>query len=261
MPHAEFLVIVRQSLLRVLLAVGAILALLALCAAYARFVEPTWLRVRRVKLSPSPTVRVIHISDIHFKGDTRYLAKVVAAINGLDADLVCFTGDLVEDAAFLDGALRCLSEVNKPLYGVPGNHDLWALRSFNAVQDAFRKTGGDWLSNDSISIPSKRLVLMTLAGCQKQTPPGYKRILLEHYPDDTEQVRGVRFDLILSGHTHGGQVSIPLLGKCVLPFDVGKHARGLFRTPCGPLYVNPGIGTFYLNVRFLCRPEVTVIEM
>ena len=260
MRRTELVLIVKRSLLRVARAIGAIAVLGALCLAYARFVEPTWLCVRDVKLAPAPTVRVIHISDIHYKGNTRYLEKVVARINGLDADLVCFTGDLVEDAAFLDGALRVLSRVNKPIYGVPGNHDKWALRSFDSIRDTFRKTGGDWLDyRHAVLLPSKRVVLLTMAGCREPTPNGYKRILLEHYPESAAQLGDAQFNLMLTGHTHGGQVRIPFMHMVGFPLD--PHDRGLFQTPCGPLYVNPGIGTYCLNMRFLCRPEVTLIEL
>lgn len=257
----ELLTIVNRVLRRVLIAVGLIVLAVALCAAYARFVESTWLCVKVVKLAPAPTVRVIHITDIHFAGDTQYLARVVATINGLDADFVCFTGDLVEEAAFLDGALQILARVNKPLYGIPGNHDLWALHSFASIRTTFRKTGGEWLSRDVVLVPAKQVALMTLAVGRDQTPSGYKRILIEHNPETATRPRDQHFDLILSGHTHGGQSGIPFVRTMIGAADFGAYDRGLFQTRCGPLYVNPGIGTFYVNMRFLCRPEVTVIEM
>ena len=134
-------------------------------------------------------------------------------------------------------------------------------RPFDGIRAPFSKTGGAWLSDSLSLLPSKRVALMTLAGSRAPTPPGYKRVLLEHYPDAIEPMRGAQFDLILAGHTHGQQVRLPFVNKRLLPFDVGICDRGLFQTPCGPLYVNPGIGTYYLNVRFLCRPEVTMIDL
>lgn len=261
MPRIVFMMIVKRSLRRVLLAVGTIAVLVALCLAYARFVEPTWLRVRHVKLSPDPTVRVVHISDIHFKGDRRYLERVVATVNGLNADLVCFTGDLIEDSAFLGEALHVLSKVNKPLYGVPGNHDRWEVRSFDSIRETFRKTGGDWLGAHAVLAVSGSVAIVTMACCQEKTPTAHNRILLEHYPDSAAQIRGSPCDLILAGHTHGGQIRIPFRSKLGVPLVVSTCDRGLFQTPCGPMYVNPGIGTFFLNMRFLCRPEVTLIEI
>ncbi len=247
MQVIEFLRIVRRCLLRTFFVLCIIAFLATLCAAYARFVEPHWLRIKHITLSKTPTVRIIHnISYIHFKGDTQYLEKVMKTINALDADIVCFTGDLVEDACYLEGALRILSKVNKPLYGIPGNHDQWALRSFDEITKTFRQTGGDWLVNTSVLLPSNRIELVILGNADLPLPArgtltAYKRILLEHYPDTIERLNHVHFDLILAGHTHGGQVRVPIAGPFLLPFDVGKYDIGLFQTPVGPLYVNPGL--------------------
>ena len=65
----------------------------------------------------------------------------------------------------------------------------------------------------------------------------------------------------LAGHSHGGQVRIPFYGPLMLPFGLNQYDLGLFQTPSGPLYVNAGIGYFHLNVRFNCRPEITVFEI
>jgi predicted MPP superfamily phosphohydrolase len=257
----RFVRILAKSLLRAFGIVGGLALVVTLGMAYARWVEPTWLSVQHITLSAPSVARVIHISDIHFTGDTQYLERVVRTINRMDADCVCFTGDLVEEVAFLKGALHVLSKINKPLYGVPGNHDRWAFCPVNVLGESFRKTGGDWLNDKPVLVPSKPVALLTLASLLQQTPPGYKRILLEHHPDAVERIEGQRFDLILAGHTHGGQVRIPFLRRWTLPIPLDKYDKGLFQTPGGPLYVNPGIGTFYRKLRFRCRPEITLIEI
>lgn len=259
MQHIDFFQILKRSILRVFLAIAGVVLFALLCLAYARFVEPTWLRVKHITLSNHSTARIIHISDIHFAGDTQYLERVAQAINREKVDFVCFTGDLVEDVAFLQGALQFIAKINKPVYGVPGNHDQWVIRSFDEVRRTFRATGGDWLGNTPVLVRSNSIALLTLISHQQQTPPEYKRILLEHYPNAVERLQGDRFDVILAGHTHGGQVRIPFVHRFVLPFDLGTFDKGLFHTPCGPLYVSPGIGTFYLKLRFSCRPEITLI--
>jgi hypothetical protein len=77
-----------------------------------------------------------------------------------------------------------------------------------------------------------------------------------------ESVLGqLEFDLILAGHSHGGQVRLPLFGPIVEPSRIGKYDQGLFQTPAGPLYVNPGIGYCLYNARFNCRSELTVFEL
>ena len=90
---------------------------------------------------------------------------------------------------------------------------------------------------------------------------GVKNILLFHYPAWVEKLSGVKFDAMLAGHSHGGQVRLPFYGPLIVQFGVGQFDMGLYQTPAGPLYVNPGIGCFYLNVRFCCRPEITLIEI
>jgi predicted MPP superfamily phosphohydrolase len=89
---------------------------------------------------------------------------------------------------------------------------------------------------------------------------GGKNILLLHYPLMAERVQH-RFDLMLAGHSHGGQVRIPFYGAIMVPYWVGKYEIGLFHLPAGPLYVNPGIGYIATHIRFNCRPEITVFEI
>ena len=85
--------------------------------------------------------------------------------------------------------------------------------------------------------------------------------MLIHYPEGADKLGKTKLDLILAGHSHGGQVRLPFYGPLILPFGVGTYDLGLFQTPAGPLYVNAGIGYFYVNVRFNCGPEITVFEM
>jgi predicted MPP superfamily phosphohydrolase len=89
---------------------------------------------------------------------------------------------------------------------------------------------------------------------------GAKNILLLHFPLLAERVRN-KFDLMLAGHSHGGQVRLPFYGALVLPYWVGRYQVGMFRLPAGPLYVNPGLGWLATPIRFNCRPEITVFEL
>lgn len=244
-----------------LLAVGVAVGL---CAAYGFLIEPHWIKVRRIDVSREPTLRVIHISDIHYKGEREYLAKVVATINSIGADIVCFTGDLVEDAGHLSECLEILSGIRRPLYGVPGNHDHLGLSHGQAVRQAFRKTGGDWLVETNVVAMVGALEIVGSSGRAARIPregirEARKRLLLTHYPDTVGGVPAGAYDLMLSGHTHGGQVRIPLWDRPILRHTVLPYDKGLFRTAAGPLHVSPGIGTYMLGVRFGCRPEITVI--
>ena len=74
---------------------------LGCCLVDGFLIEPHWIKVDRISLADHPTVRVVHISDIHFKGDSSYLRTIVEKVNKLDPDIVCFTGDIVEDTRYL----------------------------------------------------------------------------------------------------------------------------------------------------------------
>ena len=92
--------------------------------------------------------------------------------------------------------------------------------------------------------------------------PEAKNILLTHYPADVKNLGDRKFDLMLAGHSHGGQVRLPFYGPLILPSHVDEYDLGFYQTPAGPLNVNPGIG--YIgdyDIRFNCRPEITVIEV
>jgi len=102
---------------------------------------------------------------------------------------------------------------------------------------------------------------MTWARPQPSPDPAVKNILLMHYPAWVKCLGNLKFDLMLAGHSHGGQVRVPFYGPIILPRGVGEYDLGLFHTQAGPLYVSSGIGWFPLPVRFNCRTEITVIEI
>ena len=88
-----------------------------------------------------------------------------------------------------------------------------------------------------------------------------KNIFLMHYPAWAKRVTPHKYDLMLAGHSHGGQVRLPFYGAVHIPFGVDEYDLGLFQTSSGPLYVNPGIGWYPVPIRFNCRPEITVFEI
>ena len=244
----------------------AALAAPALVGADAKWLEPHWVKVRSIKLSTGkPSHRIIHITDIHHKGDRPYLESVVRKINALSPDAVCFTGDLIEAKEFAPEALKMLEGIKAPLYGAPGNHDYWSHASFAGYAASFARTGGGWLV-DSQAMTADGKVQITGASCLRGAPvalaprAGAKNILLLHFPLLAERVRN-KFDVILAGHSHGGQVRLPFYGALLLPYWVGRYQIGMFRLPAGPLYVNPGLGWLVTPIRFNCRPEITVFEI
>lgn len=235
--------------------------------ANAKFIEPEWVKIRHVRIGDArPTRRIAHITDIHHKGNRAYLESVVRKINGLAPDFVCFTGDLIEDAEHLPEAIEILAGIKSPLYGVPGNHDYWAKIPFDGLVKSFAATGGGWLLDEQILTPDGQFNIIG-ATCRsarnppRQPRPDTRNILLMHYPAWVKRLNSAKFDLILAGHSHGGQVRLPWYGAIIVPFGVEQYEMGLFHTRSGPLYVNPGIGWFPVPIRFCCRPEITLIEI
>jgi predicted MPP superfamily phosphohydrolase len=247
---------------------SALLASPFFFGADAKWVEPTWLKVRRVRLGRNkPSHRFVHCTDIHHKGDRAYLESMVKRINEQSPEFVCFTGDLIEETKYLPEALEIFGKVKAPIYGVPGNHDYWCKASFAEIERAFAATGGAWLVDQTATTRDGKFSLVG-ATCffsrthgQHNPVPGTKNIFLMHYPAWVKRLGDTKFDLILAGHSHGGQVRLPFFGPVHVPFGVDEYDMGLFHTQSGPLYVNPGIGWFPVPIRFNCRPEITVFEV
>lgn len=236
----------------------------AAVAADALWWEPEWVKTRHLRLAGGkPAIRFVHFTDVHHKGDSRYLEGVVRRINKLEPQFVCFTGDIVEDNKHLPEALEIFREIRAPLYGVPGNHDFWSRADFATIRQAFAATGGAWLEDHSISVKDAKVRLHGLRGNEPhgfQPIPESKNFVLVHYPLSADKLPH-RADLTLAGHSHGGQVRIPFFGPLIVPFGVGRYDLGMFETKNGPLSVSSGIGWFYASIRFNCRPEVVLVEM
>jgi len=244
----------------------ALAAAPSISLANAVALEPAWLKVSRVALpSPGPPCRFVHISDLHHRGDVGFTDHILATIRNERPQFVCFSGDLVETRDRLAQALEFIRAMGIPVFGVPGNHDHLSSGSFQSHQRAFAATGGAWLMNQSILTPDRSTEIVGLDGFPSPFPLSPlrtpRRIVITHYPAVADTLPGERSTVVLAGHSHGGQVRLPFIGPLFLPGGVGRYDRGLFATRSGPLYVNAGLGTSMVQVRFNCRPEITVIEL
>ncbi len=149
---------------------------------------------------------------------------------------------------------------------MPGNHDYWSKVVFKDIATEFEKTGGRWLLDQQAVTPDGRFSIVG-ATCVSLKQPAFKlnpatrNILLMHFPAWVKKFAGQQFELLLAGHSHGGQVRLPLYGPIYIPYGVDQYDLGLFHTASGPLYVNPGIGWFPYPIRFNCRPEITVFDL
>lgn len=251
---------------------------------YSYELETTWIDVTRMCL-PLPRLssdfrgyRVVHVSDLHLDDRTEpeYLTKLVRLVNEQEPDLIAFMGDFVTFAPerFASKLAATLSrlEARDEVVAVLGNHDY--LADSEEVYSAIREGEATVLRNEVRTLERAGSPLHVcgvddvwegrprLEHVLAQLPRDGAAILLVHEPDfaDTSSATG-RFDLQLSGHSHGGQIRLPLVGAPVLPRYARKYPIGLYRVGDMLLYTNRGLGMLPPRFRFLCRPEITVLDL
>lgn len=232
----------------------------------------------------------LHSSSIVSGKIIRTAGRLLMAEN---PDLIVMTGDYISGSTrFLSGSigeftpehlLKCvdaLAHLKAPLgiYGVLGNHDFWSgPASVRAICESFtRRIGVAWLRNRGVELHkgggSFHLLGVddyweescSLTEACRGLDGDSVRILLSHNPDINDDIARSRerIDLVLSGHTHGGQVVIPVLGQPVMPSKFGqKYRAGLVRDGDRQTYISRGVGCLLAPIRLNCPPEVTVLTL
>jgi uncharacterized protein len=233
---------------------------------------------------------IAQLSDFHYRdfNEPYFIAHAVQAVNRLNPDMVALTGDFitahrlppstakVDRKVHYDDANGCaeiLQGLTCPLrFCSLGNHDAIDPQ---AVMDALRANHLTPLSNEYFAIDhgGDRLWVAGLADAYYDIPnlatalpkrmANEPVVLLGHEPDFADTVaKYLPVDLMLGGHTHGGQIRIPLMPALFLPAMGLKYVNGLFHVGGGmQLYVNRGLGTMHLPFRFNCPPELTLLTL
>lgn len=222
---------------------------------------------------------IAHLSDLHFTGaiDPGYYREVVAIANEFDPDIVAVTGDLVDKPECIDWIAETIGQLRARhgVYVILGNHDFRLkghLRHLRAALDAcnLMQLGGRW---QQISIDGVPLVLAgnelpwitpaaDLADCPPRDSEGQPlRVLLSHSPDQFGWAKRHDFDVMLAGHTHGGQIRFPLVGAIFAPSHFGvRYACGVFHEPPTVLHVSRGLSGLD-PLRYNCPPELTKLVL
>jgi len=252
---------------------------------YAWAIEPLQIEVTSVELALPRLAaafdgyKIVQFGDIHLDniqmGSSR-LAAIVSQINRLNPGLVVITGDFITASHHTTGKVseadlaRPLQQLAAPdgVCGVLGNHDHEEAPAM--VRRVLHTAGIVELSNDvhSLERADSALHIAGLDDVLEQQadfdrvlgklPQAGAAILLAHEPDvaDATAASG-RFDVQLSGHSHGGQIVAPLFGPLILPVYGKKYPQGLYQIQDMLLYTNKGVGTVPPRMRFNCRPEIT----
>jgi hypothetical protein len=249
----------------------------------ALLVEPGWIKVTR------PTARIPSLprawdgatiallTDFH-RGrliGIDHIRRAVELANDARPDVMALLGDYVSRADAITAEYgKLLGTLRAPLgvFGVLGNHDYWT--NVGAVEAMLAGAGVRLLTNrhEILRRDGAPLCLAgvddlwtgrpDLAAALAAADPSVPRILLCHNPDYAEEIPPTpRVDVMLCGHTHGGQVKIPFGGRPRLPIEHAKYAAGWAAGPHCAVYTSVGLGMVGIPVRFNCRPELTVLSL
>jgi len=238
--------------------------------------------------------KIVQISDLHGKMFGSDQGDLVAAVKKANPDLIVVTGDLIDRRDYDDNpGIMLLERVEDvaPTYFVTGNHEWWSGR-FNALEEKLVASGVAVLRGDHVKIERdnqslfvvgiddvakyfdapdfgdsvearNRAVIRELAKATEGITREDFTILLAHRPENMSIYSDFGMDLILSGHTHGGQVNLPFIGALVAP-DQGffpKYSAGVYEEDGSTMIVNRGLGSSIFPVRLLNRPEIVVVTL
>ncbi len=242
-------------------------------AGYAVLIEPNMVVTRELTVR-SPGIerrlRIMLVSDLHMHGVWLREFIVLNIARAVKPDMIIVAGDLIESPDGAEAAvslIRAFSRISRVVV-VWGNWDHWSGVNLTVFRRRLEECGATVLVNEALTLEE----WLTVAGVDDpytgradldralaRCPPGF-RLLVAHSPQIIGLAAG-KVDLVLAGHTHGGQVVIPFIGPLFIPLPrrYRGYVYGLYVVNGTLLYVTRGVGTSFLPVRFMCPPEVALI--
>lgn len=255
---------------------GIILSIMLLFL-YMRFISTHGIKVREYKiedkkLSSFYGMKVVHFTDLHYGMgvDENKLSYLIDKINKTKPDIVLFTGDLVDRHTSITNEIsnilvKYLSSINSTYgkYYVKGNHDK-VNNSYDKIMTTsnFKCLDKDY---EVIYKEDNKSIFITGVAVDKNLDNkiienlnsnnyNYK-IFMMHYPDKIDDILKYNFDLVVSGHSHNGQVRMPVVGKIITPNNAKKYYDPYYKLNSTHLYISGGIGNSTVNLRFFNKPS------
>lgn len=249
------------------------------------FIEPYWINEKTTTISDSDVPqnfegkKIVFISDIHHGPyfERERVADLVRKVNELEPDIIILGGDYVSgDVGYIGACFEELSRLKADMgiFGVTGNHDEWT--DYNLTVKCMENAGITVLSNraewleigeDKIKIAGVDWSTDWYFNSEPYVDPLVKDaeendfvILVSHTPDLAEELTTDKVDLVLSGHTHGGQITFFGLWAPYVPSYYGqKYRTGIVKTDKTMALVSNGVGNTFLPIRFFARPQINII--
>ena len=250
-------------------------------AAWGLF-EASWVRLRELDLEvprlPAELdgLRILHLSDFHLGVPSPGARAVVRGVEWAverQPDLVCITGDLLTHPRGESRLRELVERLPQPVFAVLGNHDYAVARDPMARASQLRELEPARLLLDEGELLDLRGRSVWIAGADPKrsfrrrdantlSRDADLRILLNHFPRTFDRLEPDHFDLVLAGHMHDGQITIPYPGgKVRLAHPTARYAAGVYRREGSVMHVSPGLGTTFVPFRFAARPEVTELVL
>jgi predicted MPP superfamily phosphohydrolase len=256
---------------------------IAVAAGDAALLEPNGITTSQHELRPRSTaptrIRIVQLTDLHLRDTGPHVRGIARRVNDLHPSVVLLTGDSIDDtrnlnilASFLD----MLDDVPRKL-AILGNWEYWAQVPLGALRQVYERRSCQLLINERVEVAfgSEAVVFTGLDSLVGGNPSlasmasapsddrGYS-ILLQHCPAYRDMLSAVerrRFDLMLAGHTHGGQIRLGTWAP-FRPEGSGRYVMGWYRSDGAiPLYVSRGLGTSIVPLRFCAPPEIAVFDL
>jgi len=247
------------------------------------YLESRWIKIKKIEINSNDIPhsfigkKIVFISDIHHGPylSIKRVENIVNKINKLEPDIILLGGDYVHrDPKYIIPVFNKLKKLKAKngIYGVLGNHDHWENEELtkkmmleNDFKDCDNRSYWVKIGNDSIKIGGVG-DLWEDSQYLDNTTFDLKRsdfsILISHSPDYIEKINTELIDLVVSGHTHGGQMTFFGLWAPIVPSKYGqKYRYGLIQFDKLQAYITSGLGTITPPLRFFCRPEIVLIEL
>ena len=270
-----------------------LILLISAIIAYGFFIEPKLITVKEQKITINNLpdnfngFKIVHISDIHYGKifDQKQLQKLVDSINEQKPDIVVLTGDLLDKNTYINQNTvtqisTLLNKINATAgkYAINGENDLnfdeWmtiitkaGFKDLNNTYDTIYKDGyqsifiaGASTKEDKLSINDKLKTSIDYLNSFEKDGPIYK-ILLLHEPDTIDELTVNPFNLILAGHSHGGQVRLPLIGPLIYKEGAIKYHNNYYKIENTDLYISNGLGASNYNFRLFNTPSYNLYRL